>query len=306
MAQDKIIYVSPDEVKVVNNWNARSGDWTKVVDQETGEGWDSFVASIHSEGIKTPIEVRPIAGKVPYEAVAGFRRHLAAISTSYKNEKGEEVKVAPLEKIPVIVREMTEAEARLRNIQENTARENLKGADLAWAIRELVKNSNGSMNDTKIANAIGLSQPYVGKLNKIMVDVKPALTKAWRDATVKISVKEMYQLAHSAKDRQDEVFNSLVQARSAGEGEDSKGPGSWLKTLKKKAFNLGFTLGTMKRLEFIEGVEGEWIEVLEQIVTVPSKAKAGQKKAAVKELEKGFERGMAPPPDEEEEEEDDE
>src|SRR5258708_531278 len=109
------------------NRNARSGKWKL----DSGFDEESAVAGLKDSvrvcGVKDPVKLRPTPdADRPFALVSGFRRYAAS----------EELK---LETIPGVVREMTEAEARLENTRENTARTDLKPADLAWAVGELVK-----------------------------------------------------------------------------------------------------------------------------------------------------------------------
>ncbi len=293
---DRVIRIPLSEIHIPEGWNARSGDWTKYVDPETGASWPLFVDTFRPKQINdTPIEVRPITGKGKkvYELVAGFRRVSALTEIGAKEALAQ-------------IQELDDLGARMRNIKENTDRDALKGADLAWALAEARKLSGDKLGGLELSKQITKSQPYIDKLLKIMTAVKPSITKKWRDAKVNITVAEMYRLAASTPaDRQDEVFNKIIEGKAESDGDsDNKGPGSWMKTLKKKAFQLGFTLGTMKRLEYIDAVDGDWLDILENVVTIKSTATKKQRAAGAKEISKGFDAGMKPPPAEDEDEED--
>jgi ParB family transcriptional regulator, chromosome partitioning protein len=83
----------------------------------------SLMASIEQHGILEPILVRPIG--IEYELVAGERRYRAAQALN-------------LQKVPVIVREMTDREAQQIALVENLQRENLNPIEETEAILGLL------------------------------------------------------------------------------------------------------------------------------------------------------------------------
>jgi ParB family transcriptional regulator, chromosome partitioning protein len=83
----------------------------------------SLMASIEQHGILEPILVRPIGTE--YELVAGERRYRAAQALN-------------LQKVPVIVREMTDREAQQIALVENLQRENLNPIEETEAILGLL------------------------------------------------------------------------------------------------------------------------------------------------------------------------
>src|SRR6185369_17815201 len=70
-----------------------------------------------------------------------------------------------------------ERAARVLNIRENTARNNLKTPDLVFQVRDLAKEG---MSQVAIAEAIGVTQGFVSKLLKVATLPKPVLAH-WRD-----------------------------------------------------------------------------------------------------------------------------
>lgn len=310
--QDKITYLGPEEIVINPAWNARSGDFTKFVDPETGQGWDNFVASIHADGVQDPLEARK-NDKGKFELIAGFRRYTASQTTSYKNEKGESVKVVKIDKLPVIIRDMTEEEARLRNLAENTARESLKGPDLAWGIQEYFKAGGSKLTDSAIANALGMSQPYVSKLHKIMTEVKPGITKQWRESSKPVTVTKMYDLTKIDANRQDEEFKKLLEVQAGSNG--IKGKDAWKDTLKKSAYDLGLRLGALERLELVSvsdnpekpgvGVDGLMF-IDSGVLKVKEGANLAVRKAAARKFIEGFNTGLKDPESTDDDEDEDE
>jgi ParB/RepB/Spo0J family partition protein len=154
MAKEQLLSLAPSAIYADTAWNARHGDWTKNTIQtsengnETDSGWEPFALSIATEGVQDPVEVRAnpkgkdggTGPNAPWQLIAGFRRHKAAT-------------LANLATIPAMVKDFDDKQARLRNIEENTARDDLKGADLAWGIGELVKQ--GGVDAVVLADAEG-------------------------------------------------------------------------------------------------------------------------------------------------------
>ena len=103
----------------------------KVVDDEKME---DLVESIRTNGILSPVLVRPL-GNDTYEMVSGHRRMHAAI-------------LLGMEKIPAIIREMTDDEAVVSMVDANIQREELLPSEKAFAYKmkmdamrvELVRN----------------------------------------------------------------------------------------------------------------------------------------------------------------------
>ena len=113
----------------------------KVIDDEKMQ---ELVESITTNGVLTPVLVRPL-GMDTYEMISGHRRMHAA-------------KLAGLEKIPTIIREMTDDEAVICMVDANVQREELLPSEKAFAYKmkmEAMKRqgSRGDLtscqNDTK-------------------------------------------------------------------------------------------------------------------------------------------------------------
>lgn len=90
----------------------------KVVDDEKMQ---DLVESIRVNGILSPVLVRPIGNDI-YEMVSGHRRMHAAI-------------ILGMEKIPAIIREMTDDEAVVKMVDANIQREELLPSEKAFAYK---------------------------------------------------------------------------------------------------------------------------------------------------------------------------
>ena len=113
----------------------------KLFDEETiGE----LAQSIREHGIIQPIVVRKKGKK--YEIVVGERRFRAA-------------KMAQLEEIPAIVKDMTEGQMMELAILENLQREDLTPIEEAEAYQSLIEKLNFTQED--LANRLGKSRPHI-------------------------------------------------------------------------------------------------------------------------------------------------
>ena len=90
----------------------------KVVDDEKMQ---DLVESIRANGVLSPVLIRPV-GNDRYEMVSGHRRMHAA-------------QVLGLERIPAIIREMTDDEATVKMVDSNIQREELLPSEKAFAYK---------------------------------------------------------------------------------------------------------------------------------------------------------------------------
>lgn len=106
--------------------------------------------SIRAQGIVQPVLVRPVDGDrdslARYEIVAGERRWRAA-------------QHAGLERVPTVVRSMSDTEAALAALVENVQREDLSAIELARALRSILQVSGGTHKD--VGRSIGMSRAAV-------------------------------------------------------------------------------------------------------------------------------------------------
>jgi ParB/RepB/Spo0J family partition protein len=277
-AKPEIIELIPlTSITVDLEWNARSGNLTIDCDPDTGDGFDGLVASIEACGVKEPVKVRPVIdGERPYALVSGFRRYAASLQLKR-------------ETVPAVVREMTEAEARLENARENAVRQGLKASDLAWAVGEMVKQG---MTDTDIARGIGRSQAYVSQLHRIM-ELDPKVTAAWRRCPLLIPVDAMYGLFKFPKLEQWDEFRKVLAGKTEDEGRVHKR--GRLQALAKRARDFGVTLGTLARLEYVGSVSADFEEMVENVIRIPGTATARHRRALADAMAKGYREGAETP-----------
>jgi len=148
------LYCTLDEIQV-NPYQPRT-----VFDQEKIE---ELTRSIKEKGVIQPLLVRKVGGG--YQLVAGERRLRAA-------------KKAGLEKIPVVVKEISKAELLEYSLIENLQRENLNPIEEAEAYKKLMKDFDYTQQ--KVSQVLGKNRATVAnqlRLLKLPGVVKKSLAK---------------------------------------------------------------------------------------------------------------------------------
>jgi ParB family chromosome partitioning protein len=117
--------------------------------------------SIKSAGIMQPVILRRSGGSA-YELVAGERRWRAA-------------KLAGLERIPALVRDLSDAESAQWALIENVQREDLGAMEKAAALKSLVEKF--SLTHAEAAHRIGVDRVTVTNLIRLL-DLEPEIATA--------------------------------------------------------------------------------------------------------------------------------
>ncbi|UOQ44764.1 ParB/RepB/Spo0J family partition protein [Halobacillus salinarum] len=119
--------------------------------QFSDEAIDELKQSIQEHGILQPIIVRKsIKG---YEIVVGERRYRAA-------------KEAELEKIPALIRELTDDQMMELALLENLQREDLTPIEEAWAYQSLIKELG--LTQDQLAARLGKSRSHIANLVRLL------------------------------------------------------------------------------------------------------------------------------------------
>ena len=124
----------------------------KVVDDEKME---DLVESIWTNGILSPVLVRPL-GNDTYEMVSGHRRMHAAI-------------LLGMEKIPAIIRDMTDDEAVVSMVDANIQREELLPSEKAFAYKMKMDAVRRQAGRPRKENSVQNGQKYFGKVSREIV-----------------------------------------------------------------------------------------------------------------------------------------
>lgn len=120
----------------------------KVIDDEKME---DLVESIRANGILSPVLIRPIGNDV-YEMVSGHRRMHAAI-------------LLGMDRVPAIIREMTDDEAIVKMVDANIQREELLPSEKAFAYKmkmDAMKRQGSRSDLTSGQN----DQKLIGKVSR--------------------------------------------------------------------------------------------------------------------------------------------
>src|SRR6185437_9310447 len=112
-----------------------------------------LAASVKEKGVLSPILVRPL-GPESYEIVAGERRWRAA-------------QIAKLHDVPVVIREMADAEALEIAIIENVQRADLNPIEEAMAYEELMAEPFKRTQE-QVANHVGKSRSHVANTIRLL------------------------------------------------------------------------------------------------------------------------------------------
>ena len=129
-------------------------------------GLNELAASIKAQGIMQPILVRPVgqdahSGLVRYEIIAGERRFRAA-------------RIAGLDQIPVLVRDVDDQSAAAMALIENIQREDLNPLEEAQGISRLI--TDFSFTHEQAATAVGRSRSAVSNLLRLINLAGPVQT----------------------------------------------------------------------------------------------------------------------------------
>jgi ParB family chromosome partitioning protein len=116
------------------------------------EALADLAQSVKEKGVLTPILVRPLGGEA-YEIVAGERRWRAA-------------QMAKLHDVPVVVRELADAEALELAIIENVQRADLNVLEEAAAYQELIDRFGRTQE--QVAQEVGKSRPHIANTIRLL------------------------------------------------------------------------------------------------------------------------------------------
>lgn len=153
-------------------------------------------ASIREEGVMQPILIRPIDGAaVPYEVVAGNTRYDASV---------EENKID----IPVIIREMTDKQARQAAAIENVQRSDLTPIEEAYNAVQLLEDANNDHDE--VCRALGWGRSKLDArvlLSKCCSSVAEALVQG----DIKLGHAEL--LAPMTEELQASVCAAIIERK---------------------------------------------------------------------------------------------
>jgi ParB family chromosome partitioning protein len=148
--------------------------------------------SIRSRGVIQPIVVRPVSD-TQYEILAGERRWRAA-------------RIAGLDKVPVVIREVPDEAALGIGLIENIQREDLNPIEEANGLARLIGEFR--LTHEEVAKAIGRSRAGVTNLLRLL-ELAPAVQEMVQDA--RIDMGHARALLSLSKSRQVELANQIAE-----------------------------------------------------------------------------------------------
>jgi ParB/RepB/Spo0J family partition protein len=170
---------------------------------------EELAESIKTNGIIEPINVRFIEGQAIYQIVTGERRFRAA-------------RIAGINEIPCMIKDINEQEAPILQVIENQQRENLTPIEEATSIKRLL---DSGLTQTEISKQIGKSQPYISQTQKLLTLPKSILEEA---GTAEISKEQLLQLTKA--ENPETLWQETKEGKTAKEiraevhkGRTSKG-----------------------------------------------------------------------------------
>jgi ParB family chromosome partitioning protein len=148
--------------------------------------------SIRARGVIQPIVVRPVSD-TQYEIIAGERRWRAA-------------RIAGLDKVPVVIREVPDEAALGIGLIENIQREDLNPIEEANGLARLI--GEFKLTHEEVAKAIGRSRAGVTNLLRLL-ELAPAVQDMVQDA--RIDMGHARALLSLSKSRQVELANQIAE-----------------------------------------------------------------------------------------------
>lgn len=190
--------------------------------------------SIAADGQKEPVVVRPHPtgkGGKKYHLVSGYQRTEALAQLA--RERGDKQPT-----VKAFVRTLSDKEARIENIAENTSRSELSGPDITRGVR-MLKEMDSTLSDSAIARLLGKSQGYISRLSTIVSKVKPEAIELWNQFPGQFSVTDMESVA---KEETGEAQVEKMRAKTEKK-QGKRGPDGWAESAAKEAHVIGAALG---------------------------------------------------------------
>jgi len=211
---------------------------------------NELAESIRARGVIQPIVVRPV-GDSQYEILAGERRWRAA-------------RIAGLETIAAVVREVPDEAALGIGLIENIQREDLNPVEEASGLKRLIEEFK--LTHDEVARAIGRSRVGVTNLLRLL-ELAPAVQAMLQEgaidmgharALLSLSRPRQVELAHqvSAKGLSVRETERLVQGASAAPKAGSRTAGKLDPDSRRLQEELAESLGAAVRLKPRRGGRG--------------------------------------------------
>ena len=198
----------PSTQNAVNNHEYRSVPITALAESATNprkrfdpKSLEELAASFKTQGILAPLLVRELE-ESKYEVVAGARRLRAA-------------KLAELEKLPVRVVKLTDAEAIEAQCVENLQREDIHPLEEALGFKSLLELGEPAYTIATIASRAGKSEAYVYGRIRLADLIQPVAEAFLKD---QITIGHALLIAKLPASQQQEAFSAAFRGLWTSEG----------------------------------------------------------------------------------------
>lgn len=164
------------------------------------ESLQELAASIRAQGLMQPVVVRP-RPQGGYELIAGERRWRAA-------------QIAGLERIPAVVREVSDERASAMALIENIQREDLNPLEEALALQRL--KDEFELTQQQVADALGKSRVAVTNLLRLL-NLSPAVRAMLESGAIEMGhARALLTLDAADQERlANEIANRQLSVRQA-------------------------------------------------------------------------------------------
>jgi ParB/RepB/Spo0J family partition protein len=285
--EKNVVRIPLSAIRVDHKWNARSGGWRDLhegtpageeSDAEPGElTLTDLAKSILLHGQDTAVFVRknPKGTKHEFDLIAGFRRYEALELNAKKGEVVPGWVSAKEPTIIAVIKEVTEAQAQALNLRENTERNGLSPADLAFRIAEIralhKKETGAELSKSAVADLLGLSPGYTGRLITVWEAQSDEINETWRKFKPGVpiekggdplSVEKRKQLAKFPKGspEQKKAYDDLVKIRVHDPNSDA-----WMGSSVKQAGRIGYLFGRLVREKAVDIKKPDWMRQVKTI-----------------------------------------
>lgn len=256
--------------------NQRTGDWTVGDSNDNnaleGNSFKEMVDSIREVGQKEPVTGRIRGKKV--QLIKGFRRFAAIRAVARENQALDTATV------DVLIKDLDDIQAFEEHVIENTARDNLKGSDLAFAaykMQQLYASRGLKLSGNQIAQRMGKNQSYISMLLRI-VEGAPTVAAKWREAPVQLSISEMTRISKLKEPaQQDSEYKRLLGLKPDPNADGNDEPNDkWVVSAIEKVQRIATQLGAFEAKGLIT-VTIAWDEKLADLgITLKEGATTGQ------------------------------
>ena len=152
--------------------------------------------SVRAQGILQPVLIRPI-GEGEFELVAGARRYRAAMAVHGENYY-----------MPVVIKELSDAEAKAAALVENIQREDMSPAEEAISAAEHVGLLKGDRDET--ARIFGWTRTTLDRRLALM-NCSPAVLESLTVQEIQLGHAEL--LAALSKENQDRILPVIISEK---------------------------------------------------------------------------------------------